>query len=61
MTKAEDTLKRAENLLSKLQDENVRWTEEFKSIERQVTQYPILSFIASAFIIYLSDKDEGQR
>ena len=48
-------------MLSKLEDERVRWQGDFNAIEKEVREYPISSFLASSFTIYLSDKDESQR
>jgi hypothetical protein len=61
LKKSEETLTTAKNLLSKLEDEKVRWQNDFNLIEKEVREYPISSFIAAAFSIYLSDKDEGER
>lgn len=49
----------AKNLLLKLEDEKVRWQEDFNSIEQEVREYPISSFIAAGFTTYLGDKDEN--
>lgn len=61
LSKAEATLKSAKSLLEKLDDERVRWQKDSEVIANEFKEFPLNSLITSAFIAYLSDKDEGIR
>lgn len=61
LKKAEDTLKSAKSLLTKLDDERIRWQKDSESIASEFKEYPLNSLLAAAFVAYLSDKDEGIR
>jgi predicted nucleic acid-binding Zn-ribbon protein len=52
LKKAEDTLSKAENLLSKLSEEKGRWKTQLEEIETQFTNLPIDSLLAAAFCTY---------
>lgn len=59
LERSQATLLTARNLLSKLEDERVRWDQDFKSIEKETREYPVSSLVAAAFITYLSSEDEN--
>jgi dynein heavy chain 2, cytosolic len=61
LERSQAILTTAKNLLSKLEDERVRWDGEYRNIEKETREYPVHSLIAAAFVGYLSDQDENER
>ena len=59
--KAEEKIGKASNLLEKLSDESSRWQTSLADIKSGLQDVPYHSFMASAFINYLANKDESER
>jgi dynein heavy chain 2 len=61
LQRAEEKIHKASVLLEKLAGENGRWQASLEEIQRGVSVVPSQALMASAFLNYLSDKDEGMR
>jgi dynein heavy chain 2 len=61
LQKAEDKIKKASNLLEKLSGESGRWQTSLDDIKVGLNDVPYHSLMASSFVNYLANKDEGER
>ncbi|VDD74961.1 unnamed protein product [Mesocestoides corti] len=61
LSKAKHTLSVAENLVTELEGEHVRWEKQVLSLTRQLETLPATAIISAGFITYLSACSEDER
>ena len=61
MEREEETIATAENLVSKLEGEHRRWSDQVGELDEELKQLPWKSLLAAAFITYLSQSSEDER
>lgn len=61
LKKAEETLESAMSLLHQLSGENERWKKQVQSLTAELSQVPVRSLLASAFMTYLAPENEKVR
>lgn len=61
LNEVQATLKAAQGLVSKLEDEYQRWQEQLKELARQLETLPDNSSLAAAFITYLPHEPDEKR
>ncbi|KAK6637824.1 hypothetical protein RUM44_008246 [Polyplax serrata] len=61
LSKAQDTMASAQELLAKLEDEYERWTCQLEELTNAVNLLPRNTLLGSAFLSYLSDSPEDVR
>ncbi|XP_024132434.1 cytoplasmic dynein 2 heavy chain 1 [Oryzias melastigma] len=61
VTKAQDTITAAEQLISQLVGEHTRWNAQMSEIKTELDTLPFRTLLASAFITYLSAASEDRR
>eukprot|EP01029_Cantina_marsupialis_P010152 TRINITY_DN2319_c0_g2_i3.p1 TRINITY_DN2319_c0_g2~~TRINITY_DN2319_c0_g2_i3.p1 ORF type:complete len:2726 (-),score=1059.52 TRINITY_DN2319_c0_g2_i3:6-7787(-) len=61
LAKTESTLKKANNLLSKLSDEHVRWEKTVKDLRASAESMPKRVLLGASFTMYLSSEAEDIR
>ncbi|XP_040902456.1 cytoplasmic dynein 2 heavy chain 1 [Toxotes jaculatrix] len=61
VTKAQDTITAAEQLISQLDGEHTRWNTQMSEIKNELDTLPIRAMLAAAFITYLSAASEDRR
>ncbi|KAL1506398.1 hypothetical protein ABEB36_005769 [Hypothenemus hampei] len=61
LNEVNQTLGSAENLVYKLEDEYERWQFQLKEISAQIESLSTDSLVASAFIVFLSEKEDAVR
>ena len=59
--KEEEIIATAENLVSKLEGEHRRWSDQVGELDNELKQLPWKSLLAAAFITYLSKSPEDER
>ncbi|XP_041850617.1 cytoplasmic dynein 2 heavy chain 1 [Melanotaenia boesemani] len=61
VTKAQDTITAAQQLISQLDGEHTRWNAQMSEIKNELDTLPIRALLAAAFITYLSAASEDRR
>ncbi|XP_034023634.1 cytoplasmic dynein 2 heavy chain 1 [Thalassophryne amazonica] len=61
VTKAQDTITAAQQLLSQLDGEHTRWNTQMSEIKNELETLPMRAMLAAAFITYLSAAPEDRR
>ncbi|XP_076002176.1 cytoplasmic dynein 2 heavy chain 1 isoform X2 [Genypterus blacodes] len=61
VTKAQDTITAAQQLISQLDGEHTRWNEQMSEIKNELDTLPMRTMLAAAFITYLSAAPEDRR
>ncbi|KAM4566457.1 cytoplasmic dynein 2 heavy chain 1 isoform 3-T3 [Odontesthes bonariensis] len=61
VTKAQDTITAAQQLISQLDGEHTRWNAQMSEIKNELETLPIRALLAAAFITYLSAATEDRR
>ncbi|XP_013869519.1 cytoplasmic dynein 2 heavy chain 1 [Austrofundulus limnaeus] len=61
VTKAQDTITAAQQLISQLDGEHTRWNAQMSEIKSELDTLPIRALLAAAFIAYLSAASEDRR
>ncbi|KAM9852784.1 cytoplasmic dynein 2 heavy chain 1 isoform 4-T4 [Aulostomus maculatus] len=61
VTKAQDTITAAQQLISQLDGEHTRWNAQMSEIKNELDTLPPRAMLASAFITYLSAAPEDRR
>ncbi|XP_061575223.1 dynein cytoplasmic 2 heavy chain 1 isoform X3 [Cololabis saira] len=61
VTKAQDTITAAQQLLSQLDGEHTRWNAQMSEIKNELDTLPLRALLAAAFITYLSAASEDRR
>ncbi|KAA8593993.1 hypothetical protein FQN60_004827, partial [Etheostoma spectabile] len=61
VTKAQDTITAAQQLISQLDREHTRWNAQMSEIKNELETLPMRAMLAAAFITYLSAAPEDRR
>ncbi|XP_029026743.1 cytoplasmic dynein 2 heavy chain 1 isoform X2 [Betta splendens] len=61
VTKAQDTINAAQQLISQLDGEHTRWNTQMSEIKNELDTLPMRAMLAAAFITYLSAASEDRR
>ncbi|TMS07235.1 Cytoplasmic dynein 2 heavy chain 1 [Larimichthys crocea] len=61
VTKAQDTITAAQQLISQLDGEHTRWNAQMSEIKNELDTLPMRAMLAAAFITYLSAAPEDRR
>ncbi|XP_068440329.1 cytoplasmic dynein 2 heavy chain 1 isoform X1 [Clinocottus analis] len=61
VTKAQDTITAAQQLISQLDGEHTRWNAQMSEIKIELDTLPLRAMLAAAFITYLSAAPEDRR
>ncbi|KAG7479772.1 hypothetical protein JOB18_034928 [Solea senegalensis] len=61
VTKAQDTISAAQQLISQLDGEHTRWNTQMSEIKNELDTLPVRTMLAAAFITYLSAAPEDRR
>ncbi|XP_029136209.2 dynein cytoplasmic 2 heavy chain 1 [Labrus bergylta] len=61
VTKAQDTITAAQQLISQLDGEHTRWNAQMSEIKNELDTLPLRAMLAAAFITYLSAASEDCR
>ncbi|KAK2847119.1 hypothetical protein Q5P01_010118 [Channa striata] len=61
VTKAQDTITAAQQLISQLDGEHTRWNTQMSEIKNELDTLPVRAMLAAAFITYLSAAPEDHR
>ncbi|XP_008299945.1 cytoplasmic dynein 2 heavy chain 1 [Stegastes partitus] len=61
VTKAQETITAAQQLVSQLDGEHTRWNAQMSEIKNELDTLPIRALLAAAFITYLSAASEDRR
>ncbi|XP_036005544.1 cytoplasmic dynein 2 heavy chain 1 isoform X1 [Fundulus heteroclitus] len=61
VTKAQDTITAAQQLISQLDGEHTRWNAQMSEIQSELDTLPLRALLAAAFITYLSAASEDRR
>ncbi|XP_056229968.1 cytoplasmic dynein 2 heavy chain 1 isoform X2 [Seriola aureovittata] len=61
VTKAQDTITAAQQLISQLDGEHTRWNTQMSEIKNELDTLPMRAMLAAAFITYLSAAPEDRR
>ncbi|XP_068612804.1 cytoplasmic dynein 2 heavy chain 1 isoform X2 [Brachionichthys hirsutus] len=61
VTKAQDTITAAQQLISQLDGEHTRWNAQMSEIKNELDTLPMRTMLAAAFITYLSAAPEDRR
>ncbi|KAK5608849.1 Cytoplasmic dynein 2 heavy chain 1 [Crenichthys baileyi] len=61
VTKAQDTISAAQQLISQLDREHTRWNAQMSEIQSELDTLPLRALLAAAFITYLSAASEDRR
>ncbi|XP_037123246.1 cytoplasmic dynein 2 heavy chain 1 isoform X1 [Syngnathus acus] len=61
VTKAQDTINAAQQLISQLDGEHKRWNTQMLEIKNELDTLPVRAMLAAAFITYLSAAPEDRR
>ncbi|KAF3692878.1 Cytoplasmic dynein 2 heavy chain 1 [Channa argus] len=61
VTKAQDTITAAQQLISQLDGEHTRWNTQMSEIKNELDTLPVRAMLAAAFITYLSAAPEDNR
>ncbi|KAM9317805.1 cytoplasmic dynein 2 heavy chain 1 [Pholidichthys leucotaenia] len=61
VTKAQDTIAAAQQLISQLDGEHTRWNAQMSEIKNELDTLPVRNLLAAAFITYLSAASEDHR
>ncbi|MED6293760.1 Cytoplasmic dynein 2 heavy chain 1 [Characodon lateralis] len=61
VTKAQDTITAAQQLISQLDREHTRWNAQMSEIQSELDTLPLRALLAAAFITYLSAASEDRR
>ncbi|XP_026049501.1 cytoplasmic dynein 2 heavy chain 1 isoform X1 [Astatotilapia calliptera] len=61
VSKAQDTITAAQQLISQLDGEHTRWNAQMSEIKNELDTLPVRALLAAAFITYLSAASEDRR
>ncbi|XP_041658498.1 cytoplasmic dynein 2 heavy chain 1 isoform X2 [Cheilinus undulatus] len=61
VSKAQDTITAAQQLISQLDGEHTRWNAQMSEIKNELDTLPLRAMLAAAFITYLSAASEDRR
>ncbi|XP_047247257.1 cytoplasmic dynein 2 heavy chain 1 isoform X2 [Girardinichthys multiradiatus] len=61
VTKAQDTITAAQQLISQLDREHTRWNAQMSEIQSELDTLPLRALLAAAFITYLTAASEDRR